>query len=195
MGEDVRINSDLWVDLYGDALFRFALARISNRGAAEDLVQETFLAALRSSDRFKGRSSEKTWMFAILKHKIVDYYRKNKTREAAFDTSADAHSVDRLFNAKGAWHARPSHWSVDPGKAQETREFLDHLYRCLADLPQRNAEAFIYKEIDGLSTKQICKRLDISSSNCWVMLYRARMLLRKCLDSAGFNMASKGSTQ
>lgn len=192
MDEEKRLNPELWVDLYGDVLFRFALARVSDRGAAEDLVQETFLAALRSGDRFKGRSSEKTWMFAIIKHKIVDYYRKKKTRGTAVDTLADVNSVDRFFDAKSHWHAQPSHWSVDPGKAQEAREFLDHLYRCLAGLPQRNAEAFIYREIDGLSTRQICKRLDITASNCWVMLYRARVLLRECLDLAGFGKASEG---
>ena len=195
MGEDARLNPELWVDLYGDALFRFALARVSDRGVAEDLVQETFLAALRSGDRFKGRSSEKTWLFAILKHKIVDHYRRKKTKGSALDALAGAHSVDNFFDAKGHWHARPSHWSVNPGKVQETKEFLDHLYRCLADLPHRNAEAFIYREIDGLSTKQICKRLGITSANCWVMLYRARMLLRGCLDLAGFNKASEGHGQ
>ena len=86
---------------------------------------------------------------------------------------------------------RPEHWSGDPGKVQEIKEFLDHFYGCLAALPKRNADAFVYREIDGFSTEEICKLLGISATNCWVMLYRARMLLRRCLESAGFNQPNE----
>jgi len=190
-----KINADLWVDAYGDALFHFALARVKDNAVAEDLVQETFLAAVKAKDRFKGRSSEKTWLFGILKHKVIDHFRKNKSTIMAPNRSDDPDEVDRLFNAKGGWRFRPAHWRTNPAKAQETREFLDHFYRCLSDLPQRSADAFVYREIDGLSTDEICRDLGITANNCWVLLYRARMLLRKCLELVGFSPQQEGATR
>jgi len=187
MGAAPKLNPDTWVDQYGDSLFRFAVARVNDRGVAEDLVQETFLAAVRSIERFKGQSSEKTWLFAILKHKIIDHFRKNMPEAFGREISHDADGVEAFFNGKGGWQIRPAHWRTNPAKAQETKEFLDHFYHCLADLPRRNADAFVYREIDGLSTKEICKLLGISATNCWVMLDRARMLLRGCLVLAGFH--------
>jgi RNA polymerase sigma-70 factor (ECF subfamily) len=187
MDVESSLNSDNWMDQYGDALFRFAVIRVKDRGIAEDLVQETFLAALKSKEQFKGQSSEKTWLFSILKHKVIDHFRKNKPDRFGKEILQEAGSLETFFNAKGAWHIRPEHWSADPGKAQEIKEFLDYFYKCLAELPRRNADAFVYREIDGLSTEEICKLLDISATNCWVMLYRARMLLRRCLESAGLN--------
>jgi RNA polymerase sigma-70 factor (ECF subfamily) len=182
-----KLNSEAWVDQYGDALFHFALARINDREVAEDLVQETFLAAVISQEKFKGRSSEKTWLFGILKHKVIDHYRKRKNiiYEQGLRRAPD--SLDDFFDAKGAWQIRPEHWSANPGKSHEVKEFIDHFYRCLSDLPQRSADAFVYREIDGLSTEEICNLLDITSTNCWVILYRARMLLRKCLELVGFS--------
>ena len=187
-----KLNADMWVDQYGDALFHFALARVKHREIAEDLVQETFLAAVQSQDRFKGRSSEKTWLFSILKHKVIDHYRKNKSTFYVQGLTNDADNLDSFFNATGGWQTRPAHWRTNPGKVQETKEFLDHLYRCLSNLPQRSADAFVYREIDGLSTQEICKLLDISTTNCWVILHRARLLLRKCLELVGFSRQPQG---
>ena len=187
-----KINADRWVDDYGDSLFHFALTRVKNKEIAEDLVQETFLAAVKSQDRFKGRSSEKTWLFGILKHKVIDHYRKNKSTYRFHDLVDDPNNIDTLFNAKGGWQTRPAHWRTNPGKAHETKEFLDHFYRCLSDLPQRSADAFVYREIEGWSTEEICSKLDITANNCWVLLYRARMLLRKCLEWVGFSPQQKG---
>jgi len=181
-----KLNSDAWVDSYGDTLFRFALARVNNREVAEDLVQETFLAAVKSQENFKGQSSEKTWLFGILKHKVIDHYRKHKNIIYEQDLRRAPDSLDDFFDAKGAWQIRPEHWSANPGKSQEVKAFIDHFYRCLSELPQRSADVFAHREIDGLSTREICNLLDITSSNCWVILYRARMLLRKCLELAGF---------
>ena len=187
-----EINTEGWVDRYGDALFRFALARVNDRQVAEDLVQETFLAALRAKDGFKGRATEKTWLFAILKHKIIDHYRKGKLTIDARDPADDAEDLASFFNAKGGWQLQPSQWRVDPVRAHQTKEFLDHFYRCLSGLPKRNADAFVYREVDGLSTEEICQRLGITANNCWVMLYRARMLLRKCLELFGFSPQTVG---
>lgn len=190
-----QLNAEMWVDEYGDALFHFALARVKDKAIAEDLVQETFLAAVKSKERFKGQSSEKTWLFGILKHKVIDHYRKNKSTIYAQDISTDPDNLEAFFNAKGGWQIRPAHWRTNPGKVQETKEFLDHFYRCLSDLPQRSADAFVYREIDGLSTEEICKLLDITVSNCWVIMYRARMLLRKCLELVGLGRQQEGNTK
>lgn len=187
MADGPQIDPEAWVDRYGDALFHFALARVKNREIAEDLVQETFLAALKAQAHFKGQSSEKTWLYGILKHKVIDHYRKNKSVLYEQDLNMGTENLDAFFNAKGAWQTMPAHWRLNPGKSQEVREFLDHFYRCLADLPKKTADVFAYREIDGLSTREICNLLGITASNCWVILYRARMLLRKCLELAGLS--------
>ena len=185
MVEAPKLDADTWVDRYGDALFRFALARVGDREVAEDLVQDAFLAAVQSRERFKGKSSEKTWLFSILKHKIIDYYRKTRTVIHVQDYVQDPDRIDAFFNTEGGWKTQPERWRGHPEKAHEAKEFLDHLYRCLSGLPQRSADAFIQREIDGLSTGEICERLNITESNCWVILHRARLLLRKCLESVG----------
>lgn len=187
MEDSPKIDADAWVDRYGDALFHFALARAKSREVAEDLVQETFLAAVKSQGRFKGQSSEKTWLFGILKHKIIDYYRRNKSILYEQDLNQGAADLDAFFNTRGAWQTLPENWRLNPDKAHQVRAFLDHFYLCLAGLPGKTADVFTYREVDGLSTKEICTLLDITASNCWVILYRARMLLRKCLELAGLS--------
>ena len=182
---DVAIinEPESWVDHYGDFLYRFALSRVKDPAVAEDLVQETFLAALRARENFKGHSAGRTWLIAILKHKIVDYIRK-KIREPSTDrieTLTDM--MDSDFNNSQKWQVRPHKWAINPGKIYEQKEFFDVLYHCLAELPGRLAEAFMLREMDGLSTEEVCKALDITATNSWVMLYRARMSLRRCLEN------------
>jgi RNA polymerase sigma-70 factor (ECF subfamily) len=138
---------------------------------------------LRAHENFQGRSSGRTWLIAILKHKIVDHIRK-KIREPSSDkieTLSDL--ADSDFNDKGEWQIRPFKWAINPGKIYEQKEFLDVLYLCLAELPERLAEAFMLREMDGLSTEEVCKALSITATNSWVMLYRARMSLRRCLEN------------
>lgn len=177
------MNPEDWVDLYGDNLFRYALHRVKETTTAEELVQETFLAAMRAKDRFKGRSSEKTWLFAILKHKIIDFYRSKSQEMIGTEVEEWLESKDDYFNENGDWHIKPQVWAFNPEKAFEFKQFLDLFYQCLAKVPHRLAETFVYREIDGLTTREICKILEISTTNCGVMLYRARMLLRQCMES------------
>jgi RNA polymerase sigma-70 factor (ECF subfamily) len=175
-------DPESWVDDYGDFLYRFALSRVKDPDVAEDLVQETFLAALRSRESFKGRSAGRTWLIAILKHKIVDYIRK-KIREPSSDKiEALTGLVDSNFDESGKWQVRPRKWSINPAKIYEQKEFFAVLYHCLAELPERLAEAFMLREMDGLGTTEVCKALDITATNSWVMLYRARMSLQRCLE-------------
>jgi len=182
-------NPESWVDQYGDFLYHFTLSRIKDPSIAEDLVQETFLAALKARKNFQGRSTARTWLIAILKHKIVDHIRKQVREhtsdkvESMLNTAAND-PVDSSFNDEGDWRIRPSKWAIDPMKLYEQKEFMDILYQCLGELPERQAEAFMMREIDGLSTDEICKLLNISATNSWVILYRARMWLRRCLENS-----------
>lgn len=180
-------HPESWVDNYGDFLYRFAIARVRDPGVAEDLVQETFLAALRGRETFDGRSEVRTWLIAILKHKIVDFIRK-KIREPSTDkieTLTDGTDPD--FDDRGEWRVRPSSWAVNPSNIYEQKEFFDVLYRCLGELPERLAEAFMLREMDGFSTEEICKALNITATNTWVMLYRVRLSLRRCLKNKWLN--------
>jgi RNA polymerase sigma-70 factor (ECF subfamily) len=175
-------DPEIWVDQYGESLYRFALARVKDPSIAEDLVQETFLAALGARKRFKGQSTTRTWLIAILKHKIVDYIRKKSREQDTDKLESMTNGIDVNFTDRGDWKMRPNKWARNPMKLYEQKEFMDVLYHCIAELPERQAEAFMRREIDGLSTEEICKELDITATNSWVMLYRARMLLRGCLE-------------
>jgi RNA polymerase sigma-70 factor (TIGR02943 family) len=175
-------EAESWVDRYGGILYRFALMRVKDPVIAEDLVQETFLAALRGRDNFQGRSSLKSWLVAILKHKIVDHIRKSAKEKVFENIDSLADQVEESFDDQGKWKFRPQDWTVNPAKLYQQKEFMDILYRCLAQLRGRQAEIFMLREIDGLSTKEICKELNITATNSWVMLYRARIGLRSCLE-------------
>jgi RNA polymerase sigma-70 factor (TIGR02943 family) len=171
-----------WVDLYGDYLYAYTLSRTQNPSIAEDLVQETFLSALGARERFEGHSSVRTWFTGILKHKIIDHFRtKNKERPAE-DIQCLVDLTDELFDHKGNWKVGPAEWSVNPTMLYERKEFRNVLSRCLSELSSRLASAFVLREMDGLTTEEICKVLDISSTNLWVILHRARMYLRRCLE-------------
>lgn len=182
-----NLDPKTWVDQYGNYLYRFALARIKDQAVAEDLVQETFLAALHARKNFKGHSAVKTWLSAILKHKVLDYLRKKIRERTINDTDTITETVDGFFHKNGSWKIRPEKWNLDPSKIYEQREFMDTFFRCLAELPDRLSKAFVLREMEGYSTKEICNALQVSSTNSWVMLYRARMFLRRCLELDWFN--------
>jgi RNA polymerase sigma-70 factor (ECF subfamily) len=180
--ENTALNPETWVDRYGDYLYRFAVSRVRDPAVAEDLVQETFLAALGSTKRFESRSSPKTWLTGILKHKIVDYFRRKAKEPSGDDVETAMQALEALFDEKGQWKIKPAEWTADPEKLYGQKEFMDVLNRCLSELSSRLAHIFILREMDGLKTDEICKVLSITATNCWVMLYRARMYLRRCLE-------------
>ena len=174
-----------WVDLHGDYLFRWARFRTRDTRIAEDLVQETFLAALQAQDHYQGRSSERTWLVGILKHKIMNYFHKaSRERPVQYDEQMTEGS-ENPFNDQGNWKSHttgPKEWTGDPSQILEQKEFWDVLTRCLAELPPRLAHAFSLREIDDLDSEEICKILNVSATNLGVMLYRARSRLRRCLE-------------
>ncbi len=176
------LDPEAWVDQYGDYLYRYAISRIHEPAAAEDLVQETLLAALQSKEGFQGRSSEKTWLTGILKYKIIDHIRK-KSREQPTDTiELTADAMHEHFDEKGGWKVGPAKWAVSPKELLEQKEFWKVFYNCLSKLSERLAEAFALRELDGLSSQEVREILNISATNSYVMLYRARMRMRDCLE-------------
>jgi len=166
-------------------LLRFALLQLRDRGAAEDAVQETLLAAIQGASQFAGQSSVRTWLIGILKHKIVDGIRK-ASREQPLESAQDGgEDLDAFFSEDGHFAEAPQHWA-SPERSLEERRFFEALERCLQSLPRNTARAFTMRELMGMETEEICKELRVSTSNCWVMLYRARMSLRTCLERAWF---------
>jgi RNA polymerase sigma-70 factor (ECF subfamily) len=181
-GRVMELDPARWVDEHGDYLYRYALARLRQREAAEDLVQETFLAALRSRQRFTGKASERTWLVSILKHKIIDQlWRKQRELPVSSLAAADRWA-DELFDERGAWRQPPGRWLADPGAALEQAEFWTVFGRCLEKLPPRLARAFTLRQVEELNSHNVCKILDISATNLWTMLHRARLRLLRCLE-------------
>ena len=166
-----------WLEQHGDYLYAFALSRLHNQAAAEDLVQETLLSAFESYQRFSGNSSEKTWLTGILKHKIIDYYRR-ASREIVWETD----ETD-FFDESGRWRESPADWNATPESLLERKEFQTILQKCLSDLPENLATVFTLREIQGLKTKEICEILNISPNNLWVLLHRARLQLRQAIEN------------
>jgi len=185
------VDPATWVDEYGDYLLRYALSCVRDKQVAEDLVQETFLAALQARSSFNAQSSEKTWLVGILKHKAIDHYRKAR-RHSQFDDGEDAGLQDGFVNSgkwAGFWQTglEPKDWKFDPGRSAEQSAFRGILEGCLSQLSPRIAMAFQLREIEERNTKEICSELNISESNLWVMLHRARLCLRRCIESNWLN--------
>ena len=177
-----------WVDEHGDYLFRYAVVRLRDRAVAEDCVQETFLSAIQAIDSYGGKSAERTWLTGILKHKIIDHFRKF-SREVPLDPmETDLSEFDPLFERQDAFtdhwndYLSPRIWQRSPAEALQEMEFFSVLQRCMTKLPDRVASVFTMREMNGQETDEICELLQVSSSNYWVMMHRARMALRRCVE-------------
>jgi RNA polymerase sigma-70 factor, ECF subfamily len=179
------MTATLHRDLEGlrPALVRFAALQLRNDSLAEDVVQDTLIAVLEKPERFAGQSSLRTYVTAILKHKIVDVLRASwrEVRIEAQDGESDADVIDALFKPDGHTVDMPRQWG-DPDATLEQKDFFRVLEICLEKLPAKTARIFMMREWLELDTDEICKELCISTSNAWVMLYRARVQLRECLD-------------
>ena len=168
-------------------MYRFALLQLRDEAAAEDAVQETLLAALSAWERFSGQSSVRTWLTGIMKHKILDLFRK-RAKEPQYtppleDPEAELSRLEQaLFDTTGHWANKPNAWG-NPEVSLEQQRFWIVFLHCLEQLAPAHAQAFHLRELEGLSTEAICNELKITSTNCWVMLYRARLGLQQCLDA------------
>lgn len=184
-----------WLPRFGDELYRFALGRVSDATAAEELVQETLVSALEALASFRGQASERTWLFVILKRKIIDYYRRqarspfvplelaaDETPEAAFFQPHDGHWRDEQA---------PAPWAVggDEGRgdvALEQAEFQQVLHSCQQHLSAQQRAVFQLRFVEELPAEEICQELGLSSSNYWVIVHRAKLHLRRCLEKNWF---------
>ena len=183
-----ELDPGKWLDRHGDYLYRYALVRVRDASIAEDLLQETLLAAIGSCERHAGRGSERTWLVGIMKHKVVDHFRR-LARTAQIQLTTEA-GEPNCFEESGPWcgHWRedraPLSWRVDAGL--ESGEFWEIFNRCLSQLPQQMSIAFTLREIDGLSSTEVCEILNITPNNLWVLLHRSRSKLRHLLEASWF---------
>jgi RNA polymerase sigma-70 factor (ECF subfamily) len=183
----IKNNAHDWLTEHGDYLYRFALARLRDPHQAEDVVQETLLAAIKNQN-YEGKSAPRTWLTGILKHKIIDLMRKqvrerpteNLGEDIASDLPDDP-GMDEFFAEDGHWSEKPQFWATPDGELEQ-KQFFTILQNCMDRLPAKLAVLFILRDIHEEENEKICKDLEITASNAWVMLYRARMSLRKCLE-------------
>jgi RNA polymerase sigma-70 factor, ECF subfamily len=186
------LNPEKWVDDHGDSLYRYAILRVRNASVVEDLIQDTLLAALRGKDQFARRSSERGWLMGILKNKIMDHYRKSGRETSFTDMDFLADELAEKFT-NGSWIHRdaPVEWKPEAEVVIHRDEFWTAMRACLGKLPARIAHVFMLREMEDLTTKEICKSLSLSENNLWVMLHRARMALRECLEINWFKKGDK----
>jgi RNA polymerase sigma-70 factor (ECF subfamily) len=187
-----RAGRDAQLAAHRDYLYRYALLQLRDESRADDVVQETLLAAMENRAGFSGRAQLRTWLTGILKHKIVDVFRR-QAREAPLP-AAQAHGLERdaefddlHFDAQDRdhWRSFPQAWG-DPEQSLESKRFWEVFDACSKLMPPQVARVFVMREFMGLETEEICKELGITANNCWVMLYRARMNLRQCLELRWF---------
>lgn len=177
-------NPAAWVDQHGNQLLQFALTRIDHRETAEDLVQETFLAAFKSRGDFDGRSAFSTWLIAILRRKIIDHYRKTARTPAIAEVELD--ETPALFDSTGHWRVPPAHWGSPPSQHAENSEFWEIVRQCLDRLPRHLAQAFELREIADATVQEASEIAGVTPRNLSVRLHRSRLLLRGCLEQKWF---------
>ncbi|MEO6849832.1 MAG: sigma-70 family RNA polymerase sigma factor [Mucilaginibacter sp.] len=179
------VDPHQWVSTHADYLYAYAITRISDEELAKDLVQETFLAALEKVKSFEGRSSERTWLTAILRNKIIDVYRKKSSGLVNIDVnSAEKEQADFFDKNDGHWNGgrAPQHFGIDHHDPLLNKELNQILMSCLQKLPVLWMSVFSMKHIDDLETDIICEELKVTPSNFWVIIHRAKLNLRACLQ-------------
>jgi len=181
----IKVDPDKWVDEYGDYLFRYALSRLRDDNAAEEVVQETFLAGVRFQDRYTGEGAERAWLLGILKRKLIDHVRRRARydRDGSYEGSNDP--SEKMFDQNGNWKtgAFPT---LTPDNQVESKEVWDVVRGCLNHLPQGQADVFVLSVMEEMSSEEICKELGITQSNLWVRLHRARLSLAQCVGARWF---------
>lgn len=182
-----QLDPASWVDRHGQVLYRYALARVRKAEVAEDLVQETLMAALSAQDRFQGQSTERTWLIGILKHKVMDHLRSRSRGASDDNTVSHSDWLEDFFDARGRWRRMPDPDAVKPEALAENEEFWQVFDACLDDLPPRYREAFARRVIEHEETGAICKALGVTATNLWVILFRARTMMRRCLTLKWFH--------
>lgn len=180
-----QLNPNRWIDLYSDYLFNYTISRINDSDMAEDLVSETFLAGLKSMENFKGEASERTWLISILKRKIIDHYRKKNSKKGQAEVRMSYNSDSE---SEGDWLeervADPFDKTAEDD--MENTELGEAIFNCMSKLPEKQAQIFKMKTIEGYDTETICNELNITASNLWVIIHRARTALADCMEENWF---------
>ncbi|OCX74424.1 RNA polymerase subunit sigma-70 [Acidithiobacillus thiooxidans] len=174
-----------WLDRYGDGLYRQALFRTSNMAVAEDIVQETLLAAWLGYAGFSGAAQERTWLYGIMEHKIQDYYRLNARTPKISNLEVDDLDSDieeSAFQSNGAWANKPGAWGRDPQEAAESKDFLRIIQGCLNELPEQQRSAFMLREWYGEEIALCARTLAVTANHLSVLLHRARLQISRCLE-------------
>ena len=192
-GQNKGLSCD-WVEAHADYLFNFAIGQVRDPGIAEDIVQETFLAAVKAQQNFSRHSSERTWLTGILRHKIYDYLRKS-CRERAVRHDPAAPTDAESWEEAAVWLHEVAAESQAPSRRIELEEFRENLELALGKLPPRIAQVFQLYEIEERPNREVCTQMNISESNLWVMLHRARKQLREQLGGWWFGGETAGTTQ
>jgi RNA polymerase sigma-70 factor (ECF subfamily) len=179
---DTTIKS--WVNLYSDKMYTWAFFKTNNQEIAEDLVQDTFLAAFQSIAKFEGKSEPKTWLFAILKNKIAEHYRKQYRNPTITESQSGNSLFDTLFDANEQWikEQRPKEWQDEQANLLDDAAFINTLHGCMDKLPDNWRAAIQLKYLEEKKGELICQELEIAPTNFWQILHRAKLQLRKCLE-------------
>ena len=173
-------------------LLRYALMQLRDNDLAEDVVQDTLLAALQADHGFRGNSELRTWLIGILKHKIADQLRSNcrenmtPINEQSIEQMDDEENDD-FFLADGHWSSAPGSWSSTE-TALKNQQFWSIYELCQNNLPAKMAQVFMLRELVGLEAGEICRDTNLSEANYWVTLHRARLRLRECPEIRWFNV-------
>ena len=185
-----------WLARFGDELYRFALGRVADADTAAELVQDTFVNALGALASFRGQASERTWLFVILKRKIIDHYRREaRSPFVPLDLSPDQAPEAEFFRpADGHWREAqyPADWPAagpDENRADlalEQQEFQEVLRQCQQRLSAQQRAVFVLRFVEELPAEDICKELGLTPANYWVLVHRAKLHLRRCLEKNWF---------
>jgi RNA polymerase sigma-70 factor (TIGR02943 family) len=172
-----------WVDAYGDFLYRYAFSRLRDVNAAEESLQETFLAGIRYQMQYRGIGSQRAWLLGILKRKIIDYIRSRARLKQVVEDEDASQLENRLFDESGFWREGARSGANESMRHVENADLMQVVRHCLTHVPDTQADAFVMSVIEGMSTEEICAELDITQSNLWVRLHRARLHLANCVGS------------
>ncbi len=175
------LEPSAWVDRYSDYLFRYAYSRLRDSNTAEEVVQETFLAAVRYSEQYSGRGTERSWLLGILKRKIIDCVRLRDKHAVSTPYEDETDLTSQLFDSAGNWKPSALRWIPSPGQRIEFSELWSVVKGCLRTLPPGQADVFMLSVVEEMESSDICKQLEISSANYWVRMHRARLGLAACV--------------
>jgi len=179
-----KIDANKWVDRYSDYLFNFTIVRVNDRELANDLISETFLAGLKSMKNFKGEATERTWLISILKRKIIDHYRKSNSKKGKAEIKIQYNDDSN----EGDWleENAPDRFDKTAEDVMENEELGEAILACMEQLNEKQAKIFKMKTIEGFDTEAICNEFNITPSNLWVIIHRARTTLAQCLEKNWF---------